>query len=164
MFERLPVPRSDWRYLSTVRTTSRGTFAFRIPPGPARTLRFRYPGSAVTQPVSDHVELRVKAAATIRTDRRRLRNGDSVIFSGRLLGKPLPAAGKLLALQARTQRGWRTFANPRARAVDGRWRFRYRFTGTTARSLYAFRLVAPEESGYPYVRGTSAITRILVTP
>jgi hypothetical protein len=162
--ERLTIPGGDWRYLATMRTTSNGTFAFRASPGPSREFRFRYPGSALTQPVSQDVALRVRASVAIRADRKRLRNGDSVIFSGRLLGKPLPAAGKLLALQARTRRGWRTFANPRARAGNGRWQFRYRFTGTTVRSLYEFRIVVPQESGYPYVRGTSGIIRILVTP
>jgi hypothetical protein len=164
VFERVSVPGGDWRYLTTVRTTSRGTFALRAPPGPSRELRFRYPGSAMTQPVAEVVQLRVQASASIRADRKRLRNGDSVIFTGRLRGKPLPAAGKLLALQARTRRGWRTFANPRARAVDGRWQFRYRFTGTTVRSVYVFRVVVPQESGYPYARGTSANTQVLVTP
>jgi hypothetical protein len=114
--------------------------------------------------VSEDVELRVRAGATIRPDRKRLRNGDSVVFRGKLLGKPLPAAGKLVALQAKTRRGWRTFANPRARASDGRWEFRYRFTGTSVRSLYAFRVVVPEESSYPYARGTSKIVTVLVTP
>jgi len=101
---------------------------------------------------------------TIRPDRRRLRNGEQVQFMGRLRSGPIPSAGKLLALQALTTRGWRTFANPRARNTDGRWQWKYRFTGTTARTRYAFRVVAPAESGYPYAQGTSTVTRVLVDP
>jgi hypothetical protein len=164
VLERSAVPGSEWRYLTTVRTTPAGSFGFRAASGSSRTFRFRYAGSALTQPASADVEVRVRAGATIRPDRKRLRNGDSVIFRGRLLGKPLPAAGKLVLLQARTRRGWRTFASPRARAGDGKWEFRYRFTGTTVRSLYAFRVVVPEESSYPYARGTSRIVTVLVTP
>jgi hypothetical protein len=164
VLERSAAPGSDWRYLTTVRTTPAGAFEFRATSGSSRTLRFRYAGSALTQPASADVEVRVRAAATIRPDRKGLRNGESVIFKGRLRGRPLPAAGKLIALQARTRRGWRTFANPRARAGDGKWEFRYRFTGTTVRSLYAFRVVVPEESSYPYARGTSKIVTVLVTP
>jgi hypothetical protein len=70
----------------------------------------------------------------------------------------------LLALQALTTRGWRTFANPRARAGDGKWSFRYRFTSTSVRTRYSFRVVAPAEAGYPYARNVSPTTRVLVTP
>ena len=164
VFERVAAPGREWRYLATVRTARSGKFVFRALPGPARVLRFAYPGTAVTQPGSEEVELRVRAAVTIRPDRRRLRNGEVVIFRGRLLGDPVPDAGKLLALQARTARGWRTFANPRARAGDGRWRFSYRFTGTAARARYAFRVVVPAESGYPYAEGNSKTIQVLVNP
>jgi hypothetical protein len=93
-----------------------------------------------------------------------VRNGDEVTFRGRVRSGPLPAAGKILALQALTTKGWRTFATPRARAGHGRWSLRYRFTGTPVRTRCSFRVVAPVESGYPYAQGASKVTRVLVNP
>ena len=116
------------------------------------------------QPSSKEIELRVKAAATIRPDRRSLSNGDEVVLKGRVKSGPIPETGKLVTLQALTRRGWTTFGNARARTRDGRWTYRYRFTGTTVRSRYTFRVLVPAESGYPYAQGASQTTRVLVNP
>lgn len=164
IFERIDAPGREYQYVATVRTNGKGVFTFKALPGPARRLRFGYPGSPMTQPGSDEVELRVRAAVTIKPSRRKLRNGSSVLFSGRLVSGPVPEAGKIMALQALTSQGWRTFATPRARAVDGRWRHRYRFTGTGYRTRYAFRVIVPSESGYPYAAGNSPTTHVLVNP
>ncbi len=47
--------------------------------------------------------------------------GSESVFRGRLLGGPIPEAGKLLALQAKTSRGWRTFSTPRVKLEDGKF-------------------------------------------
>lgn len=162
--ERVDAPARPWGALGSVQTTAAGTFSFRVPAGASRTIRFSYGGSATTQPAAKEIQVRVRAAATIRPDRRRLRNGDEVVFRGRVRSGPVPEAGKLVTLQALTRRGWTTFGNARARAKDGRWSYRYRFTGTTVRSRYSFRVVVPAESGFPYAQGTSDTTRVLVQP
>jgi hypothetical protein len=104
---------------------------------------------------------RVRAVATLKVDRRRLRNGQAVRFRGRLRGRPLPAAGKLVALQARVGREWRTFATPRANP-RGAFRHRYRFTATTGLRRYSFRALVTRESAYPYERGRSRTVRVTV--
>ena len=162
VLERVDLPGRDWQQLATVGVTPSGTFTFKALPGPARVLRFVYPGTATSRPRSEDVELRIGAGVNLTPSRRRVVNGEAVEFRGRLLGGPLPATGKLLALQALTNRGWRTFATPRARASDGRFSVRYRFTGTPVTTRYAFRVMVPEESGYPYARGTSKVTKVLV--
>jgi hypothetical protein len=162
VLERVDVPGRDWQHLADVRTDASGRFVFRALPGPARVLRFAYPGSATTRPRSEDVELRVRAGVSITPSRPRVRNGERVVFRGRILGGPIPAAGKLLALQARTSRGWRTFATPRARASDGRWSAEYRFLTTPVTTRYAFRVVVPEESSYPYASGVSKVAHVLV--
>lgn len=164
VLEHVDLPGRDWVHVATVNTNANGAFAYRAKPGPARLVRFAYRGSALTQPDAKDVELRVRAAVTIRPDRRRARNGDEVIFTGRLRSGPVPEDGKVLALQALTGRGWRTFGTPRARAKDGRWRFRYRFTGTSVRSRYSFRAVSLAEAGYPYAQGNSTTTQVVVDP
>ena len=79
-------------------SSSAGRFSFKARSGPSRTLRFRYLGTTTTLPRNGDVDVQVRAAVTINTDRRELRNGESLQFSGRLRGEPIPEKGKLLAL------------------------------------------------------------------
>jgi hypothetical protein len=162
VLERVDLAAMEWRFLTMLHTDARGGFVFRATPGAARVIRFRYPGTATTRPRVDEVELRVRAGVTLVPSRGRLRNGDTIVFRGELLGRPIPEAGKLLALQALTARGWRTFATPRARRRDGRWSHRYHFTGTSATVRYAFRALAPTEASYPYAQGVSRVAHVLV--
>jgi hypothetical protein len=106
--------------------------------------------------------VRVPAAATIRASRRTVRNGQSVTFTGRLRGRPIPTAGKVVDLQAFYRGRWRTFATPRA-AFDGRWSYTYRFGATRGRVLYRFRLKVRPESAYPYELGYSKTTAVTVS-
>jgi hypothetical protein len=162
VLERVNLPGREWQLLASVQAQPSGVFKFRALPGPARSLRFVYQGTATTRARSEDVELQVRAGVTLAPSRRRVNNGDEIMFRGRVLGGPIPEAGKLLALQARTSEGWRTFATPRARAVDGRFSVRYRFTGTPFTTRYSFRVVAPRESSYPYASGASKVARVLV--
>jgi hypothetical protein len=147
--------------LGTVRTDRQGRFRFEIPSGPSRTVRYRYDGADTVKPAASELVTRVRAAARLKTSRRRLRNGQAVRFSGRLLGKPIPSAGKLVTLQAKVGRRWRTFATPRA-DDKGVFRHRYRFTATTGLRRYAFRAVVAREAAYPYERGVSRTVRVTV--
>jgi hypothetical protein len=147
--------------LGTARTDPKGEFRFTIPAGPSRTVRYRYDGTNTVKPAAAEIVTKVRAAARLKVNRRRLRNGQSVRFTGRLLGKPIPSAGKLVALQARVGRGWRTFATPRANA-KGVFKRRYRFTATTGLRRYAFRAVVAREAAYPYEAGVSRIVRVTV--
>jgi hypothetical protein len=156
-------PRSGGAYarLGTTSTDARGRFRFTIPAGSSRTVRYRYDGTDTIRPAAGDLTTKVKAAARLKVDRRRLRNGQAVRFRGRLLGRPIPPAGKLVALQAKVGRSWRTFATPRANA-SGRFRHRYRFTATTGLRRYAFRVVVAREAAYPYEKGVSRIVKVTV--
>jgi hypothetical protein len=145
-----------------VRTNAAGAFSYALPAGTSRTLRFRYAGSAGARPSQADVTVRVPAAATIRASRRAVRNGQTVTFSGRLLGRPIPSNGKVADLQAFYRGRWRTFATPRA-GTDGRWRYTYRFGATRGRLVYRFRVMIRPESAYPYGLGYSNTTRVTVT-
>jgi hypothetical protein len=153
---------SGYARVARVRTDAGGGFAYRVPAGTSRTLRFRYTGSAIDRPSQAEVSLRVPAAVTIHASRRSVRNGDTVTFSGRLRGKPIPSGGKVVDLQAHYRGHWRTFATPRA-GRDGRWRYRYRFGATRGRLVYPFRVLVRPESSYPYALGTSRTRRVTVT-
>jgi hypothetical protein len=103
----------------------------------------------------------VPAKATIKASRRALRNGGSVNFSGRILGRPYPSKGKVLDLQAFYRGKWRTFATPRA-SLKGAWRYRYRFETTRGVVIYKFRVRVRPSSDYPYELGYSRVIRVRV--
>lgn len=160
--ERIDSPGSSWARIATVAANDKGRFRYRTPSGTSRTLRFTYPGTPTTRPAAAEVVLQVRAGITFKTSARRLRNGESVVLRGQLLGRPLPEDGKLVALQALTDKGWTTFATARARASDGRWSYRYRFTQTSVTARYSFRVVVPRETGYPFAKGQSPVRKVVV--
>jgi hypothetical protein len=146
-------------FWTSLRTSASGTFRLSLPPGPSRKLRVSYcaPGGG------KHVNLTlgVRATVRLRVNKRRTRNGRSVLFSGRLTSRPIPRSGKLVELQAYFRRSWRTF---QALTTDrrGRFRFRYRFGGTSGRVTYRFRARVPTELGYPFERGKSRSVPVTV--
>jgi hypothetical protein len=108
------------------------------------------------------LRLGVRAATTIRLDKARYRNGDTVKFSGRITTRPV-IRRKAVYLQVVVRGRWRTFDTTRADS-DGVWRLRYRFTATQRPTAYRFRAVIPTDEGYPWAAGHSRALRVLVMP
>jgi hypothetical protein len=150
-----------YRATAVVATAADGRFVYRVPAGSSRTLDFHYGGDSKYKHADEQVTLRVPAGATIKAGRHTIRNGKSVTFSGRLRGKPYPAKGKVLDLQAFYRKRWRTFATPRA-SKQGRWHYRYRFGATRGVVLYKFRIRVRATSDYPYEPGYSNTTNVRV--
>ncbi len=146
---------------AALRTGVDGSFRFNAGSGPSRTLRFHWEGTDTVRPSSADMAVRVPARSSIAVDRRGVRNGEAVTFSGRLLGRPLPEGGKLVDLQVKLRGRWRTFAAPRADSA-GRWRYAYRFEATRGRVVYGFRARIRRETAYPYELGHSRIVRVTV--
>ena len=109
-----------WRRIALIDTNAAGRFKFKALRGPSRVLRFRYPGTALVRARTTEVEIKVKATSTISSNRTSVVNGDEIILRGQVLGRPLPAVGKLVQLQAYSRGRWLTFATPRASARSGR--------------------------------------------
>lgn len=151
-----------WRELTGATTGADGSFAVRVAPGPSRTLRLVYGGSDLLLASWADTHVLVPAAGTLRVSRARVRNGASVLFSGRLLGRPLPPGGRTVDLQAHYRGAWRTFATPRT-GPGGAWRHRYRFGATTGRVVYRFRAVIKRDAAYPYEHGVTPTARVTVT-
>ena len=124
-------------------------------------LRFRWQGTALIKPALAELRVWVPARTSIAPSRRSLRNGQSVAFAGRLVGRPVPDSGKLIDLQAFYRGRWRTFATPRTDAA-GRWSFRYRFEATRGTVRYRFRARIRREAAYPYELGYSRIVAVTV--
>ena len=151
---------ATWTSVSQLETDGGGRFELRIPDGPSRTVRVGYAGTPLVKPATGEVRMLVPARSSIAVDRRSVRNGNAVQFTGRLLGGHVPEGGKLLDLQAYYRGRWRTFATPRTDA-RGRWSYRYRFGATRGLVRYAFRARIRREAAYPYELGYSR--RVSVT-
>jgi protocatechuate 3,4-dioxygenase beta subunit len=155
-------PGAEWRRIALIGTDAVGRFMFKALRGPSRVLRFRYPGTALVRARTTEVEIKVAATSTLDTSRNSVVNGDEIVLRGRVLGRPLPAFGKLVQLQAYSRGRWLTFATPRASATSARWSYRYRFTATRGTVRYRFRIRVPQEAGFPYAAGTSRSVHVLV--
>ena len=135
-----------------------GRFVYRLPArSSSRTVRFAYRYVREGDVVSEaSLALRVRAAVRLAV---RLR-GVAVRYSGRVVSRPLPAAGKLVVLQGRVRGGrWQTFATRRA-SRRGTFRGRYRLKVRRPGVRLQFRARAVAEAGWPYLDGTSrAVTR-----
>jgi hypothetical protein len=162
VWEQLEIRGATSQRIAVIGTDNSGRFTFKALRGPSRTLRFRYPGTAIIRARATDVDLRVKGSSTIGVNRRRVVNGEDIVLRGRVRGGPLPAVGKLVQLQAYSRGRWLTFATPRASRETGRWSYRYRFTATRGTVLYRFRVRIPQETGFPYISGTSRSVRVLV--
>jgi len=138
-----------------------GRFRYVLRANRNRELLFRYGGSRRIAPATSAFRVRVPAMSSIVVDRKAVRNGEAVVFSGRVAGRPLPTTGKLVEMQAYFRGRWRTFSTLRTN-VRGGWKFRYRFGATLGRVTYRFRARMPSEGGYPFITGHSRVAKVVV--
>jgi hypothetical protein len=157
----------QWRLDGAVRTDSAGDFVYRpAARHPNRQLRAVYfPFSDSHENASsDPLALRVRAGMTLHVSRRSLRNGQRLVFTGRILGV-LPAAGIAVTLQAKVGRHYRSFRQLRASSgTGGRIRTAYRFERTTGPVRYRFRLKVVRQAGLPFQSGASPVVAVSVRP
>jgi hypothetical protein len=147
---------------ATATTDAEGSYEIELPPGPSRDVFVHYV-------VGDRVHARhgltliSSARPTLGvTPNRRVRPGKRLHFAGRLPG---PACtDRVVKVQARIgKRRWQVFRTDR---TDGACAFaaRYKLRGTRVERRYLFRALVPQQAGYPYERGYSALARVWVTP
>jgi hypothetical protein len=157
----------QWRLDGTAKTDAKGRFVYRPPARrPNRHLRAVYfPFSDSNENVASAIlKLGVDAGMTLHVNRHRLRNGDRLVFTGRVLG-PVPAAGVAVTLQAKVGRHYRSFRQLRATSrTNGRIRTVYRFERTTQPARYRFRLKLVRQAGLPFQSGVSPVVSVSVRP
>lgn len=140
---------------STVTTDARGRFVYEVEARSSRRFRFVYQGTATILPVEAEANLAVTATSTISIKPNHVLNGNSVLFKGRVKGRPLPAEGKLVELQWEIEPDeWQTFRTV-VTEDDGTWEYRYRFKNTCGKVLFNFRAYLPQEGIYPLKPGAS---------
>ncbi len=138
----------------TVTTDADGRFVYEVEARSSRRFRFVYQGTATILPVEGSATLLVTATSTIAVKPKHVLNGGSVTFSGRVKGRPLPEAGKLIELQVRLTDEWQTFRTIHSDA-DGAWRITYPFRRTCGVQHFRFRAHLSGEATYPLEPGDS---------
>jgi hypothetical protein len=149
--------------IATAQTDANGRFSFRIPAGPARLVRFSFPGTSAAGPSASSVSLRVPASSTIHAKPRRARLGQRVAISGRLrlAGAANPRPGKLVILQAFERGSWHTVATTRSQP-SGTWRRGIRIQRRPG--VYRLRVLIRRERSFPFVTGASRAVRVTIRP
>jgi hypothetical protein len=154
-------PEGDEALVATLSSGDGGHFGYALDAKASQSLRFVYGGTATRLPAEDEVALLVTGRSTFTVNRQRILNGQSVVFSGRVQGRPLPEGGKLIELQWDTPNGWQTFRTIRSRA-DGSWRIPYLFHRTCGLEHFRFRPQLPGEASYPLEPGHGPVLAITV--
>ena len=154
-------PLQPEQLIGSITTDGEGRYRYTAAGASSRTVRLWYPGSPVILPAESRLALTVAATTALRADRTRLRNGQTVTFSGPVSTLPTPAGGKLIELQVRLPGRWETFQTIRTNDA-GQWQARYRFTRTGGVQYYRFRARLPAEGGYPFAAGVSRVVTVRV--
>lgn len=150
--------------VATIVTGGDGRFAWRAGPGPSRFLRIGYRafGSDARLTASTELKLGVRPAIRLSVRPRRVSNGGSIHFRGRLLGGP-GKRGTQVVLEAVGRRGRQRVPVTTLRAGRrGGFRFSYRFLRSFAPFTYRFQARLIPQSGYPYAAGASPVVRVRI--
>lgn len=148
------VPGASMADAAQVVTGSDGRFSYTATAGPSRVVRFGYRSYSADSSFADttDVHLLVTAGVTMKAKPKKVHNRHATVFTGRLLGGPVPSRGVVVDLQVFFRKHWRTFAAPRTNRA-GVYKFRYRFMAGAA--TWRFRARVRRDSSYPYELGTS---------
>lgn len=151
--------------IGTVTTDVNGRFSYTIPAGPSRRITVAYKwfreASAYTHTTAVTVNVRPKIA--LKVNKASLRNNQAVRFTGKVLGVPRGLT-RLVEIQARDGRTWRTFATVRLSKTNGSFAHTYRFRRTTRPTRYQFRVNVKADQGWPFLAGHSNTRKVAVRP
>jgi hypothetical protein len=141
----------------TVTTNAAGRFAYRVPPGPSRTLTFAFPGTSTLGSAAGTATVEVAGRGTLRLARGPLRAGRTAVFFGRVLGHYIPPGGKLVQLRYRLpgSRAWSPFGPDIYTSQNGDWRVRIRLGASARGYRYELEALLPAQADWPYGRAVS---------
>ncbi|MGH2902079.1 MAG: hypothetical protein ACRDK7_00575 [Solirubrobacteraceae bacterium] len=152
---------------TSVQSALDGSFSYKVPTGPDRTLEFSYtaysddPSPSATATAA----IRIRPRIRLRIGPRHASDGSTIHWRGTISGGPYPHHGVGLVVEVKYGRGWRSFDQIVANR-KGRFRYSYRFHATTQVTTYTFRVTLPDagSAGYPYTSGASNQVKVHVTP
>jgi hypothetical protein len=139
--------------IDALATRSDGSFSYRLPSGPARSITFAYTAFAGDPQPAESASLRtlVRASLTATAAPRAPRGGHLMRLSGRL--RYLPRAGVQVVIQARAGKTWSTVGTVKTRA-GGRYGWPHRFTPAQRGRRFALRAHV-DSPVYPFTPGNS---------
>lgn len=144
----------------TVKTDAEGRYSYTVPAGPNRKVQIGYRHDSIQ--IARQLRYYAHTKPSLRSSARHLRNGEWIHFSGQLPGPH--RRGRVVVLQANVvgSKRWITFRKATS-AYKGIFRAAYHFSATTRATIYRFRAVVPNQTGYPWVEGASKPVKIKVT-
>jgi hypothetical protein len=152
---------------SSVQSGPDGSFAYKVPAGANRLLRFGYTAySDDTSPSATALAtIAIRAKIKLRIGPRASRNGEAIYWTGTVAGGPYPRQGVGLQLEVREGRHWKMFGTVVAH-TKGKFHFKYTFKSTTEPAIYKFRVALPAtgSGGYLYTHGASNAVNVHVSP
>jgi len=147
--------------VGTVVTASDGTFAYLLPVGRSRVVRFayRHRSQLADYTHTSDVDLLVKAKVKFRATRR-VSGRRPLRFSGQV---PAARRGSFVLLQARVGSRWQIFEKARVRS-NGRFSAKYVFRRTRVPTTFRFRASYPGRDGSELEPARSRTTKVRYTP
>lgn len=155
------IPGAPYSMVGTTTTRADGSWSFKLPSGPSRSIRVNYGGDP--ELISTFLDLRVRAHATLHLRTHRTRPHRRIYFSGRIPG-PLP--GKRVVILRGTIPGAKRKYLVRRDKTDafGHFRIGYAFSPLAVRARFVFWVIVPVQDGYPYRLGRSPKRFVRVHP
>jgi hypothetical protein len=157
VYETVALTDGSRQLASTAVTQANGRFATNLDPGPSRVVDvvYRYDDRVL----ADRLEFHSSVVPGFKILEKSVGGGETAHFRGYLPGPG--AASRVIALQARAGRKWRTFKQLRTDAL-GVFRGKYPFKQTVGRVTYTFRALVKRQGEYPYEPGFSRKRKLLV--
>jgi hypothetical protein len=149
--------------VATVQTDRAGGFRYVVPAGPSRLIRFGYRahlGDSAFSRTTD-VDVRVTGRVSLRVSRSRLRNGQTVRYTGTVAG--VGVRRPLVQIQVRQRGRWINVCVVRTRS-RGKYSCAYRFRRTFTPTTYTFRALVRKQEGLPYETASSPRRAVRVRP
>jgi len=146
----------------TVRTNDQGVYRYIAPVGVSRTITFGYKTRIGDEKYagSSTVVVAVKASVTAKVNKKRARNGQMVVFRGKVAGAP-KGSGKKVELQAWNGRIWTTIRAPKLDR-NGAYKASWRFKNVRGVNRFKFRTRVLPSTGWPFEAGQSRVVRLTV--
>ena len=149
--------------IATVRTDRSGGFRYKVPKGPSRLVRFGYRAhsSDATFAHTTDIDVRVQGQVSLRLSRPRLRNGQTLRYTGTVAG--VGARRPLVQIQVRDRGRWVNVCVVRTKA-RGAYACSYHFRRTFRPTTYTFRALVRKQEGLPYETDASPRKSVSVRP
>lgn len=143
-------------------TNKDGRWMVKLPGGPSRTIRARYPGVDIVEPATAKAQLTVPAKIRLRISPHVLPWSHVMHIRGHLVGRYVPHDGVALRLLVRYPHSheWTVLQALRT-TRHGAFRFGWSYRSGRGVASYPFRVASTsKETDYPYAAGSSRPVRV----